>query len=178
MTQDAPGDFDRLFDDIETEAAADGPAGLRVLRALPLKYRLIKRRRSLHWSQKELADHSGIAQSEISKIERGRKSPTIDTYSRLATAMQLGGLMVPQCRARACGQGERDLRRSRSAQVLGRPAVLSLRRPVVAVSSGLGRLNQPQQPAPAPFGPACRPNQIPGGCRRVSDLCILRYAWL
>jgi DNA-binding XRE family transcriptional regulator len=115
MTQDASGDFDRLFDDIETEAAADGAAAVRVLRALPLKYRLIKRRRSLHWSQKELADHSGIAQSEISKIERGRKSPAIDTYSRLATAMQLDGLMVPSAgrelagRASAIsgGQGQR-----------------------------------------------------------------------
>jgi DNA-binding XRE family transcriptional regulator len=99
MTRGAPGDFDRLLDDIETEAAAAGPAAVRDLRALQLKYRLvnqlIERRRTLHWSQKELADHSGIAQSEISKIERGRKSPTIDTYSRLATAMRLDGLMVP-----------------------------------------------------------------------------------
>jgi transcriptional regulator with XRE-family HTH domain len=99
MTRSAPGDFDRLLDDIETEAAAAGPAAVRDLRALQLKYRLvnqlIERRRMLHWSQKELAEHSGIAQSEISKIERGRKSPTIDTYSRLATAMRLDGLMVP-----------------------------------------------------------------------------------
>ena len=99
MTRGAPGDFDRLLDDIETEAAAAGPVAVRDLRALQLKYRLvnqlIERRRTLHWSQKELAEHSGIAQSEISKIERGRKSPTIDTYSRLATAMQLDGLMVP-----------------------------------------------------------------------------------
>ena len=98
MTRGAPGDFERLLDDIEAEAAAAGPVAVRDLRALQLKYRLInqliERRRSLHWSQKELAEHSGIAQSEISKIERGRKSPTIDTYSRLATAMRLDGLMV------------------------------------------------------------------------------------
>jgi len=114
MTRGAPGDFDRLVDDIEAEAAAAGPAAVRDLRALQLKYRfvnqLIERRRSLHWSQKELAEHSGIAQSEISKIERGRKSPTIDTYSRLATAMQLDGLMVPStefaARASAISDGQ------------------------------------------------------------------------
>lgn len=51
--------------------------------------RLIERRRGLHWMQKELAARSWIAQSEISKIERGRQSPTMDTYSRLAAAMSV-----------------------------------------------------------------------------------------
>ena len=99
MARHASGDFDRLLDDIESEAAAEGPAAVLELRALQLKYRLInqliERRHSLRWSQKELAEHSGIAQSEISKIERGRKSPTIDTYSRLATALQLDELLAP-----------------------------------------------------------------------------------
>jgi DNA-binding XRE family transcriptional regulator len=99
MARHASGDFDRLLDDIASEAAAEGPAAVRDLRALQLKYRLInqliERRHSLRWSQKELAEHSGIAQSEISKIERGRKSPTMDTYSRLATALQLDELLAP-----------------------------------------------------------------------------------
>jgi ribosome-binding protein aMBF1 (putative translation factor) len=98
MTRGALGDFDPLLDDIEAEAVAAGPAAVRDLHALQLKYRLInqliERRRSLRWSQKDLAEHSGIAQSEISKIERGRKSPTIDTYSRLAVALRLDGLVV------------------------------------------------------------------------------------
>jgi ribosome-binding protein aMBF1 (putative translation factor) len=93
------GDFDRLLEDIEHEAVAEGPNAIRELRALQLKYRLInqliERRHSLHWSQKDLAEQSGIAQSEISKIERGRKSPTIDTYSRLATAMELDDTLAP-----------------------------------------------------------------------------------
>ena len=33
--------------------------------------------------------HSGIGQAEISKIERGRKSPTLDTYTRLVMALDL-----------------------------------------------------------------------------------------
>jgi ribosome-binding protein aMBF1 (putative translation factor) len=99
MAGNALGDFDRLLEDIEDEAVAEGPDAVRDLRALQLKYRLInrliERRHSLHWSQKDLAEQSGIAQSEISKIERGRKSPTIDTYSRLATAMELDDLVAP-----------------------------------------------------------------------------------
>lgn len=99
MAQSASGDFSRLLGDIESEAAAAGPAAVRDLRALQLKYRLIsqliERRHSLRWSQQQLAEHSGIAQSEISKIERGRKSPTMDTYSRLATALRLDDLVAP-----------------------------------------------------------------------------------
>jgi len=53
-------------------AAATAPAAVRDLRAQQLKCRLInqlvERRRSLHWSQKELAEQSGVAQSEIRKI--------------------------------------------------------------------------------------------------------------
>jgi len=99
VARSASGDFEGLLDDIENEAAAAGPAAVRDLRALQVKYRLInqliERRHSLRWSQKELAEHSGIAQSEISKIERGRKSPTMDTYSRLATALRLDDLAAP-----------------------------------------------------------------------------------
>jgi ribosome-binding protein aMBF1 (putative translation factor) len=102
MVGNAVGDFDRLLDDIENEAVAEGPDAARDLRALQLKYRLInqliERRRSLHWSQKDLAAQSGIAKSEKSKNVRGRKSPTIDTYSRLATAMELDDLLAPSAR--------------------------------------------------------------------------------
>ncbi|MGO9206584.1 MAG: helix-turn-helix domain-containing protein [Candidatus Limnocylindrales bacterium] len=90
---DPASDFDRLLGDIEQEAVEEGPEGIRDLRALRLKYRLInqliERRRVLRWTQKDLAARSGIGQGEISKIERGRKSPTLDTYSRLATALEL-----------------------------------------------------------------------------------------
>lgn len=98
MANSQSADFDLLLADIEQEAAAEGHRAVQDLRALQLKYRLINklidRRRELRWSQKDLACHSGIAQSEISRIERGRKSPTLDTYSRLATAMELDDLVV------------------------------------------------------------------------------------
>jgi transcriptional regulator with XRE-family HTH domain len=50
---------------------------------------ILERRRDLHWTQKQLAEKAGIGQAVISRIERGRLSPTIDTYARLATALGL-----------------------------------------------------------------------------------------
>jgi DNA-binding XRE family transcriptional regulator len=86
-------DFEALLDDIEIEAEHEGPEAVSELRAMQLKYRMlsqmIQRRRELHLTQKELAERAGLGQAEVSKIERGRKSPTLDTYSRLAAALKL-----------------------------------------------------------------------------------------
>jgi DNA-binding XRE family transcriptional regulator len=86
--------FDELYTEIEAEARAAGPAAVRDLRAKELKYRmigaLITRRHELHLTQQELAARSGVAQTEISRIERGRKSPTLDTFSSIAAALDLG----------------------------------------------------------------------------------------
>jgi len=93
MQRQPSNDFDALLDVIDAEAAAEGPAATQDLRALQVKYRLInlliERRRALHWTQKHLSAQSGIGQAEISKIERGRKSPTLDTYTRLVMALDL-----------------------------------------------------------------------------------------
>jgi DNA-binding XRE family transcriptional regulator len=89
-------DFEALLERIDREAKEEGPRGVAELQALRLKYRmlnqLIEGRRALRLTQKELAEKAGLGQAEVSKIERGRKSPTLDTYSRLAAAL---GLSVP-----------------------------------------------------------------------------------
>jgi len=89
-------DFDKLLQQIDREAKAEGPQAVAELRALRVKYRmlnqLIEGRRALHLTQKDLAEKAGLGQAEVSKIERGRKSPTLDTYSRLAAAL---GFEVP-----------------------------------------------------------------------------------
>ncbi len=112
-------DFDGLLAAIEREAVEEGPAGVRDLRALQLKYRLIsqliERRRALRWTQKDLAAHSGIGQAEISKIERGRKSPTLDTYSRLATALDLAPATLASAAARRPAPAKRSGPRRRAA---------------------------------------------------------------
>lgn len=101
MTSDK---FDDFWADIEDEAKAEGPEAVRDLEAKRLKYRLINvllaRRQELKLTQAQLADRSGVAQTEISRIERGRKSPTLDTYSRLASALDLDTI-EPRRRVRA-----------------------------------------------------------------------------
>ena len=86
-------DFEELLEEIGHEAVAEGPQAVAELRALDVKYwflnALILRRRELGWTQKELADRSGVGQAEISRIERGTRSPTIETYSRLAAALKI-----------------------------------------------------------------------------------------
>jgi transcriptional regulator with XRE-family HTH domain len=85
--------FDEFYDELETEAQAECPEAIRDLRAKEVKYALINalitRRRDLNLTQESLAERSGVAQTEISRIERGRKSPTMDTFSRLAGALRL-----------------------------------------------------------------------------------------
>jgi transcriptional regulator with XRE-family HTH domain len=50
---------------------------------------LLAQRRAQQLTQGQLAQRSGVAQTEISRIERGRKTPTLDTYTRLAAALGL-----------------------------------------------------------------------------------------
>jgi len=44
-------------------------------------------REAAHLTQRQLAEACGIHQSEISRIERGQISPTLDTLARLTAAL-------------------------------------------------------------------------------------------
>lgn len=48
---------------------------------------MIAARMESNMTQKELAEKTGIRQSNISRIESGTSSPTIDTLSRIATGL-------------------------------------------------------------------------------------------
>lgn len=48
---------------------------------------MIDARKNSGMTQKELADKTGIAQSDISKIENGNANPSIRTLQRLAKGM-------------------------------------------------------------------------------------------
>lgn len=85
--------FEDFYTELEAETRAEGKEAIADLRAKELKYgllnSLLSRRHTLHLTQKQLAERSGIAQTEISRVERGRKSPNLDTYCRLAAALGL-----------------------------------------------------------------------------------------
>jgi ribosome-binding protein aMBF1 (putative translation factor) len=48
---------------------------------------ITKARKNSDLTQKELSERTGIAQGDISKIERGDANPTLATIKRLATGM-------------------------------------------------------------------------------------------
>ena len=84
-------DFDKLIDDIEQEAVAEGLEAVTELRALDTRFRLaaelLAARTSARMTQKELAVRSGVQQAEISKIERGEVVPKVSTMDRLLTPL-------------------------------------------------------------------------------------------
>ncbi len=48
---------------------------------------MIDARRASGFTQKELSERTGIAQGDISKLEKGNANPSIRTLQRLASAM-------------------------------------------------------------------------------------------
>ena len=50
---------------------------------------IIDARKKCNMTQKELAEKTGIDQSDISKIERGNANPSLSTLKRLAEGMDM-----------------------------------------------------------------------------------------
>lgn len=61
--------------------------------ALSSEYEIIKAiinaRKILNITQKELSERSGVAQSDISKLENGNSNPTIKMLDRIAKSMDM-----------------------------------------------------------------------------------------
>ena len=66
-------DFIKAYEDIQPE--------MNVIRAI------IEARVSQNMTQKELAERTGIAQTEISRLENGTRNPSIKLLQRLAEGM-------------------------------------------------------------------------------------------
>lgn len=81
-------DFRELIQDIEAEAKAEGPAAeadlAELRREFSIASQLATLRREQKLTQKQLAEKSGIPQSEISRIETGDANPTYATLSAIA----------------------------------------------------------------------------------------------
>jgi transcriptional regulator with XRE-family HTH domain len=86
-------DFEELLQEIEVEAKAEGSVAEAELAAFRDEFsmasQLIAWRKGARLTQQRLAALSGIAQSEISRIETGAANPTFSTLSAIARA--LGG---------------------------------------------------------------------------------------
>jgi ribosome-binding protein aMBF1 (putative translation factor) len=85
--------FAEFITSLEREARAEGPDAVAELKYLRARYGLARRfaeaRRKRGWTQKKLAQKTGINQSEISMLESGQANSTYKTLQTLAIA--LGG---------------------------------------------------------------------------------------
>ena len=83
--------FADLMRDIEAEAKAEGPRAVAQLARMRHRYSLgaqlavLRQRQGI--SQVDLAARSGVAQADISRIERGLSNPTEDTLARLGNVL-------------------------------------------------------------------------------------------
>ena len=74
----------RMKDPNFAKAYEEAQPELNVIRAI------IDARISQNLTQKELAERTGIAQTEISKLENGTRNPSIKLLQRLADGMGMG----------------------------------------------------------------------------------------
>jgi ribosome-binding protein aMBF1 (putative translation factor) len=85
--------FADFMAELKREAKAEGPEAVAELKYFRERFRLARRfaeaRRKRGWTQRKLADKTGLNQSEISTLENGQANPTYKTLHTLAAA--LGG---------------------------------------------------------------------------------------
>lgn len=94
-----PSSFDDFMKEVEAETRAAGPRAEAEAQALRDHFRLaaqvLRRRRELGLTQKQLAAAVGIHQSEVSRIERGASTPGYRTLTKLAYGLQADVGFVP-----------------------------------------------------------------------------------
>jgi DNA-binding XRE family transcriptional regulator len=81
------GSFKDFVNEVDTEASAEELEELNEYRfRFATARQLLALRKQESLSQQELAEMTGVAQGDISRIERGEANPTLDTMLRLASA--------------------------------------------------------------------------------------------
>jgi ribosome-binding protein aMBF1 (putative translation factor) len=89
--------FAEFMKGVEREAEAEGRQAVAELRYFRQRFRLARRfaeaRRKRGWTQKKLAEKTGINQSEISTLESGQANPTFKTLQTLAAALALAAAL-------------------------------------------------------------------------------------
>jgi DNA-binding XRE family transcriptional regulator len=85
--------FSEFMAEVKREAKAEGPEAVAELKYYRERFRLARRfaeaRQKRGWTQKKLADKTGLNQADISMLENGQANPTYRTLQLLASA--LGG---------------------------------------------------------------------------------------
>jgi DNA-binding XRE family transcriptional regulator len=84
--------FSDFMKEVEEEARREGPAAVAESEAFRAHFimarEFVARRQALGLTQRQLAERSGVQQSEISRIEQGSSNPTFHTIHVLARALK------------------------------------------------------------------------------------------
>jgi DNA-binding XRE family transcriptional regulator len=84
--------FSTFMRELEEEARTEGPGAVEELDAFKEHFKLAREfvavRRDAGLTQRQLAERTGINQSEISDIERGQANPTYHTLQTLAKGLR------------------------------------------------------------------------------------------
>ena len=81
-------DFHDFVRDVERENTPQERTDLEAARRrFSIGLKLLERRMSAGMTQQQLADASGVPQSEISRIERGQANPTVQTLESLGAPL-------------------------------------------------------------------------------------------
>lgn len=87
--------LDTYIQDVKERSARERETLEAAERSFDLIGQLVARRLQAGLTQEQLAHRSGIHQSEISKVERGRINPTKETLDALAAALGAHLALVP-----------------------------------------------------------------------------------
>lgn len=88
--------FDDFVREIEGRSTTDERRELNAARArFRIGARVLQQRLAAGLTQRELASASGIAQADISRIERGQSNPTAETLQMLARPLGVTLDLVP-----------------------------------------------------------------------------------
>lgn len=97
------GDFEDFYRRSEERARQAGPEAAAEFDNLKRRFtfasQLVKRRLELGLTQKQLAERSGVHQSDISRTEHGRSNLTFDTMSDLLRALGVEVCVQEHCDA-------------------------------------------------------------------------------
>ena len=108
--------FSDFMRELDKETRREGPAAVAESEAFRAHFQVarefIQRREALGLTQSQLAERSGIQQSEISRIERGSANPTLRTVHVLARSLRAEFHLTPTASPRSSSRRKAALRRS------------------------------------------------------------------
>jgi DNA-binding XRE family transcriptional regulator len=88
--------FEDYASEVEGQGSEDEIRELEAARArFKMGTKVLRQRLAAGLTQQQLADVSGVAQGDISKIERGQSNPTTETLDALARPLGVSLELVP-----------------------------------------------------------------------------------